>query len=380
MQQILRTWWPLLVAIALIQAGNGVAGTLISVTLEARALAPWLKGLILSVFYVGSVAGALLGPVAIARSSHIASLVGFTLLTVAATAGFALTDSPWAWAVWRFMAGFALSGLFASAESWLNLSTRDERRARVFSLYIMLQLGGLAAGQLFLNARSWGNEALFLIAAVLSLAAVGCLRFEIADNPPFEPPKKLGLAALFRRSPFGITAIVLAGYSWAGITASGPAYVEMLGLSDFAKSIFMVLVIVSGIVAQFPIGSLADRMDRRRVLAAMAAAAALSTVAGLAGGVVALMTFAVGFGAATFPLYAVGVARVGERLEQSERTAASAAIIVFFLFGAIVAPPVLTYAIALVGPHGYFAMLALPHVAFALAALATRRKGTVQSS
>ena len=78
------------------------------------------------------------------------------------------------------------------------------------------------------------------------------------------------------------------------------------------------------------------------------------------------MVFAVAFGAATFPLYAVGVARVSERLEQSERTAASASMIVYFLLGAIVAPPLLAYAIALFGPHGYFIALALPHAGFAI--------------
>lgn len=380
MKQILRMWWPILVAMALIQAGNGLTGTLISVTSEARAFAPWLKGLILSSFYAGSVVGALIGPTAIARSSHITSVAGFTLLLVAATAGYALSDSPFAWTLLRFMAGVGISGTFAVVESWLNLGTKDDWRARVFSIYIMLQLGGLAAGQLFLNARGWGNETLFLVATVLTLIAVACMRFETVQNPVFEEPKKLGLIDLAKRSPFGVAAVVLSGYAWAGLMASGPALVEFVGLSDFAKSVFMVLAIVSGTVAQFPVASLADRMDRRMVLAAMAGAAALATLPGLVDGIFALMVFAVAFGAATFPLYAVGVARASERLVQSERTNASAAMIVYFLLGAIVAPPFLAYAIALFGPSAYFMALALPHLAFAIVASVSTRKGPAQSS
>ncbi len=380
MKQVLRMWWPILVAMALIQSGNGLTGTLISVTSEARAFAPWLKGLILSAFYAGSVVGALIGPTAIARSSHITSVAGFTLLLVAATAGYALTESPFAWTLLRFMAGIGISGTFAVVESWLNLGTKDGWRARVFSIYIMLQLGGLAAGQLFLNARGWGNETLFLVATVLTLLAVACMRFESVQNPAFEEPKKLSLVDLAKRSPFGVAAVVLSGYAWAGLMASGPALVELVGLSDFAKSVFMVLAIVSGMAAQFPIASLADRMDRRLVLAAMAGAAALATLPGLIDGLFALMVFAVAFGAATFPLYAVGVARASERLVQSERTNASAAMIVYFLLGAIVAPPLLAYAIALFGPSAYFVALAVPHLAFAIAASASTRKGPAQSS
>ena len=58
MTHILRLWWPLLVAITLIQIGNGITGTLVSVTSEARGFDPLLKGLVLSAFYGGSLIGA----------------------------------------------------------------------------------------------------------------------------------------------------------------------------------------------------------------------------------------------------------------------------------------------------------------------------------
>ena len=379
MNKILRMWWPILAAMALIQAGNGLSGSLISVTIEARAFAPWLKGIVLSAFYAGSAAGALLAPIVIARASHVAGVTGFTLLAVAATAGYALGDAPAAWVVLRFMAGCGLSGAFATVESWLNLSTKDDWRARVFSMYLMLQLAGLAAGQLFLNVRAWGNEALFLIAALFTLLALVSMRFERAGDPPFEAPAKLGMMGLYRRSPFGVSAVVLSGYAWAALMASGPALVEQVGLSDFEKSMFLALAIVSGMITQFPIASAADRMDRRLVLAAMAGVAALTTLAGYFDGTLALMLFAVGFGAATFPLYAVGVARVSERLQQSERTAASAAMIVFFLAGAIVAPPLLAYAVALFGPGAFFVVLGAPHLAFGAAAILSTRKAAPHS-
>lgn len=374
MTNILRLWWPLLAAIALIQLGNGVTGTLVSVTSEARAFGPWLQGLVLSGFYAGSLAGALVAPPVIARAGHIVSFGAFAALLAAATAGYAAGNDPAVWVVLRVVAGVGISGVFVTVESWLNLGTADGWRARVFAIYILVQLGGLAAGQLLLNARDFGDAVLFLSAAAFSVLAVLCLRFETVRNPTYEPPKRLALWTLARRAPVGIAGVALAGFAWAGIMASGPALVELVGLDDFAKSMFMVLVVVSGMAAQIPGGYAADHGNRRLVLAGLAGFAGLAALVGL-GGDGLLYVFAFAFGAATFPLYAIAVALTNEVLEQNQRTAASAAMIVFFQVGAIVAPPLLSYATALGGPAFYFVVLALPQFAFALAAWTQRAGG-----
>jgi MFS family permease len=379
MTHILRLWWPLLLAIALIQAGNGVSGTLVSVTSEARAFAPWLKGLVLSAFYIGSLAGALGAPAVIGRLGHIMSFTAFTALLALATAGFAADEDPYAWVMLRAAAGAGITGMFATVESWLNLGTKDAWRARVFSIYILVQLGGQAAGQFLLNARGWGDEVLFLCAAGFSLAAMLCLRFESVQNPAFVVPRRLAVLELARRAPLGVACAALAGFAWAGLVASGPALVELIGLDDFAKSLFMALAIVSGMVAQLPIGWAADHADRRLVLAGMTAAAGAAALLGLAGGATwVLLAFAVAFGAATFPLYGVGVARTNEILHQGERTAASAAMIVFFEVGAIAAPLILAFATAIAGPPAYFVVMALPQLAFACAAVVALRRRAVQ--
>jgi len=280
--------------------------------------------------------------------------------------------------VLRFAAGFGISGMFATVESWLNLGTRDGWRARVFALYILTQLGGLAAGQLLLNGRALGNEILFVSAAAITLVSLVCLRFETVQNPPFETPRRLSVFELARRAPLGAACVSLAGFAWAGLMASGPALVEFLGLDDFSKSMFMALAVVAGMAAQVPMGWVADHADRRLVMAAMGVAAFAAAMLGLIGqDVWVLLAFAVLFGAMTFPLYAVGVARVNDRLHQAERTAASAAMIVYFQGCAMLAPPLLSYATEIAGAPGYFVVQGLPHLLFAIACLAALRSSTL---
>jgi len=145
-----------------------------------------------------------------------------------------------------------------------------------------------------------------------------------------------------------------------------------MGLSDIDKSLFMALAVLSGMASQLPAGWLADHLDRRLVLLVLSTGAALAALVPLVGaGSTMLFAFAILYGAATFPLYAVGVARVSEVLHQNERTAASAWMIIVFDIGAVIAPLALATSSASLGASGYFLLLALPQAIYALAALAS---------
>jgi MFS family permease len=375
MAQILRTWWPVFVALLLIQMGNGLASTLVSVTGQADHLSPVLQGLILSAFFAGSVVGAQSAPWLIARTSHVFSAAAYTWVLTGVIVCFALTSNPWAWVVLRLVAGAAITGMFTCIESWLNLSVGDGIRARVFSFYIFTQLGGLAAGQMLLSARAIGNEPLFLLSAALIAIAALCYHRERARNPAIEETSHVPIMSLIARAPIGVLCICLSGFSWAGLMASGPALVEMIGLSDVDKSLFMALAVVSGMISQMPAGWLADHMDRRIVLAGLSGMAALCALVPIADETrIGLFAFAVLFGASTFPLYAIGVARISEVLDQAERTSASALMIIFFDIGAVVAPLLLAQAMATGGASSYFVALAIPQAAYAASVVfATRR-------
>lgn len=367
MARILRNWWPVFAALLLVQMGNGLSSSLISIAVEARAFEPLLQGLVLSSFFAGSVAGAAAAPHVIRRTSHAFSAVAFTIALSFTTLGFAVFDDPWIWVVTRLLAGAAITGMFTTVESWLNLSIANSIRGRVFSMYILIQLSGLASGQLLISARGIGEELLFVFSAIVIGLSALAYTAERIEHPVVEAPRHISLGQMIARAPMGALCIALSGFSWAGLMASGPATLQMMGMSDLDKSLFMALAVLSGMAAQLPAGWLADHWDRRLVLFALSATAALAALIPVAGmGTLPLFAFAIVFGAATFPLYAVGVARISDVLQQSERTAASAWMIILFDIGAVIAPLALASATAAQGASGYFLLLALPQAAYAL--------------
>jgi MFS family permease len=370
MSGIFRNWWPVFAALLLIQLGNGLTGSLVSVAGEARGYPPLLQGMILSAFFAGSMAGAALTPMLIRRTTHARAAGTFTLALAVTTLGFAMSSEPWVWVIIRMLAGTAITGMFVTVESWLNLSIADGVRARVFSAYIFIQLTGLVSGQLLLAGRSAGETTLFLVSAGAIAIAALCFRSGRTAHPPPGEARHIAFLALAGRAPLGMTCIALAGFSWAGLMASGPATLQMLGLSDIDKSLFMALAVAGGMAAQLPVGWMADHMDRSRVLLLLTATAALAAAIPLVGeGRVALFSAAIGYGAATLPLYAIGVARVSEVLGQDERTAAAAWMIILFNIGAVASPLAVANAAAAWGPLAFFVLMAIPQALFALAVI-----------
>ena len=370
MLQVVRQWWPILVAVAVIQIGNGLSGTLFSLSVDARGLAGWQTSLILMVFYAGSTVGPFLAPALIHRIAHIATIALFAVIAALSVAGLSVFTEPATLAALRLGQGIGYAGFYAAIESWLNLSTADRWRARVFAVYILVQLLGLAGGQLLLNGRALGESALFLLAAGLIALPALILPAARMTNPQFETPRAIGMIALARRAPLGVVAVVLSGLNWAAIMATGPIFAQRIGLDDWNKSLFMALPIIGGVIAQFPLGWLADHTERRLVLGGMSLAAGLFAAAGaLAAPGLPLFLAIAGFGAVTLPLYAVAVALTNEVLSESHRIAASASVVVYFGIGAMAGPVLTTLTMNVRGPEGFFLSQGLAEALFAAAVL-----------
>lgn len=370
MLYVVRQWWPILAAVGLIQIGNGISGTLFALEVDARGLQGWEIGLLLCMFYAGSTAGPFLAPVLIRRIAHIGTIVVFALLSALSVAGLAFAPGALTLALLRAGQGIGLSAFYAAIESWLNLGTEDRWRARVFAMYILVQLIGLASGQLLLNARGMGEMALFLLAATLIASPAAVVGMAPHKNPQFETPTPIGMIALARRAPLGVVAVLLSGFTWAGIMATGPVFAQRIGLGDFDKSLFMALPIIGGVIAQFPLGWLADHNERRVVLSGMSVAAALFAAFGaVASPGVPLFIAIAGFGAMALPLYAVAVALTNEVLSQDHRIAASASMVIYFGAGAVAGPSVTALVMDSWGPDGFFLAQGVGEGIFAAAVL-----------
>ncbi len=178
------------------------------------------------------------------------------------------------WTVLRVMAGFCFSGIYITAESWINNTATNETRGQALSAYMIVQMLGIIASQVLLNVPDQSGFALFIIPSVLVSLAFMPLLLAPTPAPAFDSTKRLGFAELFRISPLGCAGMLLTGGVFSAMFGMASVWGAQEGLSVRDISIFVGSLYVGGLVLQYPIGWASDRMDRRKLVMGLSAVAA----------------------------------------------------------------------------------------------------------
>src|SRR5690606_27921390 len=174
---------------------------------------------------------------------------------------------PVAWFGLRVVTGVALVGLYTVIESWLNAQPDPARRGRVFNLYMAVNLGALAAGQLLLGLGVDGGITLFSLVAILICASALPVTLTRLAQPEVPATPRLGLRRLYGMAPAATLAAGASGLAMGAFWGLGPVYAGQVGLDRSVVSTFMVATILGGALLQWPLGRLSDRVDRRIGLA-----------------------------------------------------------------------------------------------------------------
>jgi MFS family permease len=284
----------------------------------------------------------------------------------------ALWIDPIAWTVIRVITGFCYAGLYIVAESWLNEQASNRNRGQLLSVYMVIVLGGAAAGQLLLNVADPSGATLFILVSVLVSLGLIPMLLSTGRTPPFEAPRPVGVRQLYRVSPTGVVGyfgVMLANGAYFGM---GAVYGRELGLSIRDTSILVSLIMLGGMFLQWPLGRLSDSLDRRKVVTVVTFLAALWAVAaGLCAGhsLLGLFAFTALFGGMSVPLYSLCIAYTNDYLEPDQIVPASGTLVLIGGVGAVFGPVSAALAMQGFGPNGFFWWLAVIHVAIGLFAL-----------
>lgn len=362
MRRLALTFWNLLAGTFLLLVGIGLLGTLVPLRLADAGTSNLMIGVVGGAYFVGLIVGTRSCDVVIGAIGHIRAFAGFASILSAAMLAFPLLPAALPWAGMRFVCGFCLAGLFTCVESWLNAQASNDTRGRILSLYMIALYLGQGLGQMLLPLPDASGMVLFMLsAAFVSLAVVPVAMIRIAAPAP-ERWVRLGLRRLYALSPLGAAGAASSGLILGAFYAMGPVYARHLGFGIAETAQFMGLVIVGGLVLQWPVGRLSDRYDRRHALVAVALALMAVSSALVAAGTWSAgsaLALAPVLGAVAFTLYPLSVAHANDRLEPAQIVAASAALITAYGVGAAFGPPAAAVLMEAIGPAGLFAFTGL---------------------
>ncbi len=358
---VIRSAWALLLGMFLLQVGNGLQGSLMGVRGAIEGFSTFELSLIGSAYFLGFLGGSSLAPQFISRVGHVRVFAALGSMISATVISYPMITDPYAWMVLRVLLGFSLSGIYVTAESWLNNASTNETRGQSLSAYMLMQMFGLVAGQGILAAGDPSGWILFVIPSILVSLSFAPILLSAQPTPAFEAARPMTLRQLYTASPFGVIGMTLLGGVFAGQFAMAAVYATEVGLNLGQLSAFISSFFIGAIILQYPIGWMSDRMDRRILIVGAAGAGALVALGGvfLAQSYVALLVVALLSGGLAQPLYALLIAYTNDYLEPEDMAAASGGMVFVNGIGAIAGPPALGLLMSLMGPGGFWLFLAL---------------------
>jgi MFS family permease len=358
----IRSSWPLFLGMIFLMVSNGLLATLLTLRAGGLGFSESVIGLMQSAYPVGSLLGCLIAPRLIMQVGHIRIFAAFASIASAATLIHLVTNDPWSWGAMRLLTGFCFSGLYIVAESWLNGSASNKTRASLLSVYFVIQAGGMMIGQFLLNLSSPEGILLFIVVSVLISFSLVPMLISTSATPPYEPPERISLIELFRLSPMGLTGSFLNGISQTTLYVVLALYARAIGLSNGEIGGLIGVMTFGGMLFQFPLAKLSDRLDRRLVIVGAPCLVIpicfiLATMENPVENKILLYTMVAIIGGLTLPLYSICMAHMNDHLKPGQVVAASGTLVLIFALGMILGPTLGGFAIAFYGPEGFFYLL-----------------------
>jgi MFS family permease len=352
--------------ISIVGMMTGLAWPLLSLRLDAQGVDSRLIGFSSAVHALAIVVGSLAAPRLVGRFGLLAALYGCIATAIAALLLLPLFPNVYAWFPIRFALGAATSIIFVAGETWIIHVAPAQSRGRIVGIFGFVWSACFAAGPLVVGITGIGGWTPFLVAAVIVLLAALPLPLAQGGAPVMEPAARLDVWRLFRIGPATLLAVVLLAVFDSVNDSFLPLYGLRSGLGERAAVTVLTIVLAGATLVQIPIGWLADRVNRRRLLIAIPIVAILA---------VAVFPFAIGsawlrwptallYGCTVGSLWAVSLILVGERYRGADVAAANMARGVLYGLGAFAGPSMAGFAFELWKPHGILALIAIVALLF----------------
>lgn len=358
----------LLLSVALMLLGHGLQATLLPVRADIEGFSEISVGVMSSTYFAGFVVGCILAPYAILRAGHIRAFAALVSVGSASALLYVVLPDPISWAVIRCIYGFTLAGFYMIVESWLNERATNENRGALMSTYVVINLTAIMAGQLVLTIVDPSGFTAFVLASVAVSLAVVPISLTRSEQPAPITFVRFRPMDLYRISPAAMVGSLMIGIANGTTWTMAPLYARQIGLTSDQAAYFASAIIFGGALAQWPVGRLSDRMDRRYVLIG------LCLVAGVVSTLIAafepntallVISLAAVLGFAAQPAYSIAAAHAYDHVKADGFVEASSGLLLANGIGSTIGPITAAVLMGKMGPNGMFVMIAV--VEFALA-------------
>ncbi|MFK8032810.1 MAG: MFS transporter [Hyphomicrobiales bacterium] len=355
----------LLLAVAMLLFGHGLQTALIPLRAGIEGFSTIAIGLSISAYFGGFVIGCLFGPYIIFRAGHIRTYAAMVSLASAVALLHPLVIDETAWAFFRFATGFCIASFYVVIESWLNERATNEVRGLIMSTYVVITLLGIMAGQFATAFGSIDGNTLFIVASIVVSVAVIPIALTTSTQPAPISLVRFRPRQLYATSPAAFVSSMLIGVSVASTWMLAPVFATARGFETSFAAIFAAVMIGGGALAQWPIGRLSDKFDRRLVVAVLGIGSAVfCTALGLAQGNSNWTFLGLVFlvGVFTHSTYAIAVAHAFDNCDPDNYVETSSGLLLSFGIGSAIGPIIASLLMDSSDPGALFLFVAIVQV------------------
>jgi MFS family permease len=331
----------LFVAIAFLAIGYGMILTFVGVYLKEMEISNTLIGIINASFFLGAVLSSIFSQKIISTVGHIRSFAAFASIMVVTFLIHSLYFNEMLWMILRLISGFSYYALLIVIESWLNEKSSEDERGKILAVYTIVFYLATAIGQLFLNIDEHFRQFIFAIGSVLVLFSVVVVSLTKIKEPVLKPFEKYSFPKIFSVVPLATVSSFISGFFVGGFFTMVPVFILMENGSIELVSKFMLIALVGGLLSQWPIGILSDRLGRRKMISITSFATTVTSllfiISSSINSIVLVLAFLLGL--SIFSIYPLAVARANDVVnENRDIVEISRALLFTYGLGSFIAP------------------------------------------
>lgn len=348
----LRVFSPLFLATLVMVVGLGLFNVYMGLKLTNDGVSEVWVGALMSAYYFGLVLGGRAGYLMIVRVGHVRAYAVASATAAVMVLAQTLIDDMALWVVFRAIVGMSMVVQYIVIESWLNEQTQNHNRGRVFSIYLVMSGLGTALGQLAIvlyPTLDWRPLTLVAICHILGLIPIV---WSTQAHPLVPKPAPLDIKYFIQRVPQAMITMFLTGSIASAFYSLGAVYGVLESFDTAQVATFMSTSVLAGLVAQWPIGWLSDRIPRSRLIAVNGMILAVLGVflwGWMPMPFEGLLLFAAATGALQFTLYAQAGSFANDLIPTEKRVNLSAILLMVYGIGATIGPLLAGYLMRLAG-------------------------------
>ena len=390
----------LVAALAVVSTTSSLAWPMLSESLRLQGYSESLIGLNAAAQFSGIIVVAMLAPRVIPRFGFFNCVFCGLGLVAAMFISLPLFRDFHLWFVLRFLLGVGNSLLFTAGDTWVNQIVDDRVRGRWMGIYSTVGMAGWAVGPIVGSFMDPETFAPFLVGigaiAIASVLMIPTRRIDVRLGLEHAAgdTSSVRLLAVFLVAPTVLLSSGMFGIVEGGMQSFAHLYtMDILG-SEFRSIGYAVIWVgaVGAIFFQYPIGWLADKVDRGWLLVGCVATLTLMVCllpllieAGASPWwrprALALWTVISIWGGAMGATFTVGITLLGERFKGVKLVTANAVFSLLFGIGGLLGPFVVGLSMTHFGPAGFPTSLIVTvgtYTLFAAYRQATRSKRSSQ--